>query len=128
MTEAAAPDTKPEARDPAPPRDADGRDGADGPRGNALDLLGRRWTLRLVDALLAGPARFVDLRRRVVGISGNVLAQRLHELRTLGLVEAVELPPPVAVAAYRLTPAGAALGPAIEAIGTWARDSFARPA
>lgn len=67
-----------------------------------------------------GPAGYADLRRRVEGISDSVLAERLGELQDAGLVARHVAPgPPVAVS-YALTAAGRALGPALEALSTWA--------
>src|SRR5260370_36485448 len=52
-----------------------------------LDLLGRRWTLRLLWELRDGPLRFVALRKAAGGVSQSVLAVRLAELTAAGLVE-----------------------------------------
>ncbi|RIL05968.1 MAG: transcriptional regulator [Proteobacteria bacterium] len=52
-----------------------------------LDLLGRRWALRLLFELHeAGPLGFTELAARARGISPSVLAQRLRELVEAGLV------------------------------------------
>ncbi len=53
-----------------------------------LDLLGRRWALRVVWELRDGPLTFRDLQSRCDGMSSSVLAQRLAELREAGAVEA----------------------------------------
>jgi DNA-binding HxlR family transcriptional regulator len=54
-----------------------------------LDLLGRRWALRVLWELRdEGPApTFRDLQRRCDGLSSSVLADRLAELRAAGVVE-----------------------------------------
>jgi DNA-binding HxlR family transcriptional regulator len=52
-----------------------------------LDLLGRRWALRLLYELHdASPLGFADLQARAAGISPSVLATRLRELVDAGLV------------------------------------------
>jgi DNA-binding HxlR family transcriptional regulator len=52
-----------------------------------LDLLGRRWALRLIYELHGeSPLGFADLQARAVGISPSVLATRLRELVDAGLV------------------------------------------
>ena len=51
----------------------------------ALDLLGRRWALRLVWELRRNALSFSELRRRT-GISPTVLSSRLGELATAGVV------------------------------------------
>jgi DNA-binding HxlR family transcriptional regulator len=46
-----------------------------------LDLLGRRWALRIIWELREMPSpNFRDLQRRCGGISSSVLADRLREL------------------------------------------------
>ncbi|KMS74597.1 transcriptional regulator [Streptomyces viridochromogenes] len=86
-----------------------------------FQLLGKRWTGPIVSVLTAGPAYFVDLRRAVPGISERMLSDRLTELGAAGLVvrEVYEGPPLRVV--YRLTDAGAALGPALTELGEWAK-------
>jgi DNA-binding HxlR family transcriptional regulator len=52
----------------------------------ALALVGDRWTLLVIAALLDGPRRFGDLQSEVDGIAPNVLTQRLRALSQSGLV------------------------------------------
>src|SRR3954447_26692687 len=52
-----------------------------------LDLLGRRWALRVIWELREGPLQFRTLQERCAGMSSSVLNQRLHELRTAEVVE-----------------------------------------
>jgi DNA-binding HxlR family transcriptional regulator len=49
----------------------------------ALDAVGERWALLVVRELLYGPKRFSDLRV-AIGMSPNVLSQRLTELEQSG--------------------------------------------
>jgi DNA-binding HxlR family transcriptional regulator len=67
-----------------------------------LDLLGQRWTLRVIWELRDGPALFRALQERCAGMSSSVLNQRLAELRSAGIVEAGE-------GGYRLTVEGRSL-------------------
>jgi DNA-binding HxlR family transcriptional regulator len=53
---------------------------------NALDLLGRRWALRLIWELRRSTLSFSELRQRT-GISPSVLSARLGELVESGVVE-----------------------------------------
>ena len=53
---------------------------------SALDLLGRRWSLRLVWELRRSTLSFSDLRQRT-GISPSVLSARLGELIESGVAE-----------------------------------------
>ena len=51
-----------------------------------LDLLGRRWTLRIVWELRDGALTFRELQTRCGSMSSSVLNQRLAELRAAGAV------------------------------------------
>jgi DNA-binding HxlR family transcriptional regulator len=55
-----------------------------------LDLLGRRWALRVLWELsqAGAPIAFRELQERCAGMSSSVLSTRLRELREAGLVEA----------------------------------------
>lgn len=52
-----------------------------------LDLLGRRWTLRVLWELHQAPASFRELQARCEGVSPSVLNTRLGELREAQLLE-----------------------------------------
>lgn len=89
------------------------------PLAAALDSVGERWTLLLVDALLPGPRRFGDLQEQLGGIAPNVLSQRLRRLEGEGLVIAQpysERPPRFV---YELTAAGRELAGALRLLADW---------
>lgn len=56
---------------------------------DALYVVGGKWTLRVVIALLSGHTRFNDLQRTVKGISARVLSGELKDLELNGLIERV---------------------------------------
>src|SRR5215211_7019577 len=87
----------------------------------ALDVVGERWTLLIVRNLLLGPLRYSDLLRGLPGITTNLLAKRLREMEAAGLLERVRTASAgdASGQAYRLTPLGLALEPAIHALGRW---------
>ncbi|HET6949159.1 MAG TPA: helix-turn-helix domain-containing protein [Acidimicrobiales bacterium] len=87
----------------------------------ALDLLGRRWALRILWELRDGPLGARQLRERCDRMSSSVLYQRLGELTESGLVEQDDDD------RYLLSDHGAALGAAIEPLDNWARTWAARP-
>ena len=89
----------------------------------ALEVLGDRWTLLLVAALLPGPLRFTDLRRAVPGIASNVLTERLRRLEAAGLLESRPYSTRPWRAEYRLAPSGESLAPAIQELERWAGAS-----
>jgi DNA-binding HxlR family transcriptional regulator len=90
----------------------------------AFGFLGKRWNGVLLGTLVQGPAGFAELKRAVTGISDSVLSERLAELTAAGLVSrTVAEGPPVAVS-YRVTAAGEALIPALDALSDWARANL----
>jgi DNA-binding HxlR family transcriptional regulator len=52
-----------------------------------LDLLGRRWALRVIWELREQPLSFRELQARCESVSSSVLNQRLAELRAAGVIE-----------------------------------------
>jgi DNA-binding HxlR family transcriptional regulator len=52
----------------------------------ALDLLGRRWVLRILWELRDGPLGFRALQKACDGMSSSVLASRLADLSSTGIV------------------------------------------
>jgi DNA-binding HxlR family transcriptional regulator len=91
---------------------------------HALEVLGARWALLIVERLLDGPQRYGDLHRDL-GVPTNILANRLHELQSAGVL--VRLPLRHNTRAYALTERGLALGEAIDALRRWGAE-HARPA
>src|SRR3954449_10178156 len=94
---------------------------------HASELLGQRWVLVVVRELLLGPKRFTDLRTGVPAVSPNVLAQRLRQLESTGILRRRRLAPPAAVQVYELTEWGRQLEPAVLALGRWASSSPSFP-
>jgi DNA-binding HxlR family transcriptional regulator len=85
-----------------------------------LDLLGRRWTLRVLWELREDPApTFRDLQERCGRVSSSVLTERLRELREAGIVART-------AAGYGLTAEGADLLRALGPLDEWARRWGAR--
>jgi DNA-binding HxlR family transcriptional regulator len=80
----------------------------------ALDLLGRRWALRVLWELRDGPLGFRVLQQRCDGMSSSVLRDRLAELVAAGLVGADDS------GRYLLTARGRSLGRALAPLDEWA--------
>ena len=57
----------------------------------ALYVIGGKWTLRIMIALLSGRTRFNELQRTIEGISARVLSGELKDLEINGLVKRVVL-------------------------------------
>jgi DNA-binding HxlR family transcriptional regulator len=81
-----------------------------------LELLGRRWALRILWELRQRPASFQVLQRRCDSMSTSVLAQRLAELRDAQLVEKDQ------AGDYALTESGARLLARLDGIEEWTQD------
>jgi DNA-binding HxlR family transcriptional regulator len=58
---------------------------------DALYVIGGKWTLRIIIALLSGQTRFNELQRTIKGISARVLSGELKDLEINGLVKRVVL-------------------------------------
>jgi DNA-binding HxlR family transcriptional regulator len=79
-----------------------------------FDLLGRRWTLRVLWELRDGALTFRELQARCEGMSSSVLNQRLRELRDADIVTQQE------GVGYRLTGEGTTLLDALSPLHAWA--------
>ena len=88
------------------------------PLARALDVVGERWTLVIIQELLKRPSRYRDLVRRLPGIGTTVLADRLRKLETAGVVERIPRPVGEGVA-YGLTDRGTELGDALAVLRRW---------
>jgi DNA-binding HxlR family transcriptional regulator len=81
-----------------------------------LDLLGRRWALRVLWELRGGERlTFRELQARCDNASSSVLAERLRELRGAGVVGSPD------GGGYALTPEGERLLAALQPLDAWSR-------
>jgi DNA-binding HxlR family transcriptional regulator len=85
------------------------------PLADLFELVGRRWTLRILWELRGRTLAFNDLRRAVGGMSQSVLVTRLTELFGAGLVADVP-------GGYRLTSEGASLTDELASLDGWAAN------
>jgi DNA-binding HxlR family transcriptional regulator len=79
-----------------------------------LDLLGRRWTLRILWEMREESVGFRALQDRCDGMSPSVLSQRLMELQEAGIVQQNE------DAEYTLTQNGITLLQSLAPLNDWA--------
>ena len=95
----------------------------------ALDVVGDRWSLLIVRELLTrGPSRYSDLRLHLPGIATNVLASRLKELESAGVIMRTFSAPPAPAALFALTERGQALEPVLMAVAEWGDPLLLKPA
>ena len=85
----------------------------------ALRQVGDRWTLLVVESLLAGPQRFGELLEGLDGLAPNILSKRLKLLEADGLVTAEPYSHRPYRVAYRLTASGAELAGALRLLAQW---------
>ena len=97
------------------------------PVAHALDLIGDRWALLVVKELMRGPKRYTDLAEHLRGIGTNILAARLRDLETGGVLTKRMLPPPAASRVYELTDYGRALRPVLRELALWGAPSLGPP-
>ena len=80
----------------------------------ALDLLGRRWVLRIVWELRDGPLTFRALQA-ACSVAPSVLNTRLAELRDAAIIDLGE-------PGYTLTPLGRRLLTSLAPLASWAEE------
>ncbi len=78
-----------------------------------LEVLGKRWSLRVLWELRDGPRTFRGLREACDDVSPSSLNQRLADLRALGVVDAGS-------DGYVLTEAGRELAKLLLGLNRWA--------
>jgi DNA-binding HxlR family transcriptional regulator len=94
-------------------------DAAPSPLEAALDRVGDRWSLLLVDALLAGGRRFGELRDELPGLAPNILTERLRRLEREGIVVATPYSTRPPRMEYSLTGDGRDLASALRLLADW---------
>jgi DNA-binding HxlR family transcriptional regulator len=89
------------------------------PLAAALERVGDRWSLLVVEALLDGPRRFNELAAGVQGIAPNILSDRLKRLEGQRIVRSTaysERPPRFS---YALTDEGGELASVLRLLADW---------
>jgi DNA-binding HxlR family transcriptional regulator len=89
----------------------------------ALDRVGDRWSLLLVESLLDGPRRFNDLQAALPGIAPNILSDRLKRLERDRVVLARRYSDRPVRLGYELTADGRELAGALRLLATWGARS-----
>lgn len=92
---------------------------SESPLAAALERVGDRWSLLLVEALLSGPRRFGELGEAVPGIAPNILTDRLRRLEAERVVRATPYSQRPPRFAYELTDEGAELAGALRLLADW---------
>lgn len=85
----------------------------------ALQRVGDRWTLLVVEALLAGPQRFGELEARITGLAPNILSKRLKALEADGVIVAAPYSQRPYRVVYALSASGLELAGALRLLAQW---------
>ena len=86
---------------------------------NVLQLLGDHWTLLLIYELLNGKRKFSQLQY-ALGISTNMLSNRLKQLSEHGVIDKIPYQERPIRYEYMLTPMGRQLDSMFQAVIKWA--------
>lgn len=113
-------------------RDQVARAEAQCPTELAMEVVGGKWKLVVLEHLSSGTMRFGQLQRAIPPITARMLTRQLRELEADELVTRLvyaEVPPRVE---YSLTDLGRSLGPVLLQLRSWGdayrlRDRPARP-
>jgi DNA-binding HxlR family transcriptional regulator len=95
-------------------KSAPGKKPSSHPIMDLLEVLGRRWVLRILWELREGPLTFRALQSAASDVSPSVLNERLSELREVGLLELTDT-------GYGYTEKGRELAPTLLELDAWAR-------
>jgi DNA-binding HxlR family transcriptional regulator len=82
----------------------------------ASEIVGHKWTTLVVRDLMSGKKRYSELQRSISGISPRMLAARLKELETAGVVTRTVFPTIPPTTEYELTRLGRKLETLIGAL------------
>ena len=86
---------------------------------SALDRVGDRWSLLVVDALLDGPRRFGELREALPAIAPNILTDRLRRMERERILVAAPYSTRPPRMEYALTGDGRDLASALRLLADW---------
>src|SRR6266702_6064833 len=89
------------------------------PLADAVARVGDRWSLLIVDELMAGPRRFNDLEDSIAGLAPNILSQRLKQLERDGVRRTRPYSERPVRFEYELTAAGRELAGALRLLTRW---------
>ena len=93
------------------------------PLAQALDRVGDRWSLLIVDALMTSPLRFNELSKAVAGIAPNVLSVRLERLQGARVITSTPYSQRPLRYEYQLTDEGQELAGVLRLLSSWGQGA-----
>jgi DNA-binding HxlR family transcriptional regulator len=94
------------------------------PSRDVLGVIGQKWTLLILPALLPGSMRFGELRRRLDGVTQKSLTQALRGLERDGFVRRTQYPTIPPRVEYALTDLGRRACDLLRATRQWAAENL----
>ena len=85
----------------------------------SLSVIGGKWKLPILNRLLAGPKRYGELHRLVVGITEKMLTQQLRELEEDNIIQRKIYPVVPPKVEYSFTETGEKLTGVFKALEQW---------
>ncbi|MDX6254445.1 MAG: hypothetical protein QOJ11_779 [Frankiales bacterium] len=92
-----------------------------------VEFVGKRWNSGILLAVAQGATRFTEIIAAVSGLSDRLLAQRLKELETAGLLEREVIASTPVQVRYHLTARSADLMRSLQPLVAWGQR-WAQPA
>jgi DNA-binding HxlR family transcriptional regulator len=86
---------------------------------SSIELIGKRWSSGIMLAIERGAERFSEILVSVEGLSDRLLAQRLKELETAGMVEREVIPTTPVQVRYHLSERGSDLLASLQPLVGW---------
>ncbi|MEO3413746.1 helix-turn-helix domain-containing protein [Roseovarius sp. CAU 1744] len=81
-----------------------------------MSIIAGAWAPNVIWCLRAGPRRYSELKADIPPVTSKVLSTRLRELEQRGVILRNVMPTTPPSVEYQLTPLGAELIPALEAV------------
>lgn len=89
-----------------------------------LSQVGDKWTVLIIVTLNHGPRRFNEIKRKITGISQQMLTRTLKALERDGMVIRTTFPTTPPQVQYELSDLGRSLSQPVLALGTWVRNNI----
>ncbi len=86
----------------------------------AIELVGKRWTGVIIQALMEGPRRYSAILEAIAGLHDRLLSERLKELEARGIVTRRVYPDTPVRIEYELTEKGRDLEHTLVELRRWA--------
>ena len=96
----------------------------DCPTQQILEVIGNKWSVIVLYCLAYGSKRYIEIQRRIEGISQKVLTQTLRNLERHGLIERKAYLEGSSTMEYSLTSLGETLMEPLLEIAAWSRVHF----